>query len=136
LRVLTFRVNGWPASTDAGASVISRVGFFSCGPTSPNAVDTHRLPVWKPSCGSNVLSLQSLARISRPLTVLPAVVPALSSALEIWVTPMIPPKTTRAPAAAKSRRRLASGAVAARRVADLRMRDTSGFSVFPKKHLS
>jgi hypothetical protein len=128
LRVLTRSVNGVPTSTDRGAETISSVGLFASEPTSPNWVETHRSPFWKPSCFSRVLPLQSLARTSRPFTVILVLACSPdSSAFEIWVTPMSAPNTTSAPAAASSRVRRGRGSVALRRLADLRMRDTSAF---------
>ena len=44
---------------------MSSDGFLSAVPTSPNSVDTHRLPSWKPVCGSRPLSSQELPRMSR-----------------------------------------------------------------------
>src|SRR4051812_33720633 len=66
LRVLTLRVNGVFTPTTFGDWVISSVGLFAATPTSPNAVETQRLPSWKPVCGVSWLFEQSLARTPRP----------------------------------------------------------------------
>src|SRR4051794_39497522 len=59
-------VNASLTPTFVGAWVISSDGLFSATPTSPNSVETQRLPFWKPSCGSSWLSSQLLVRMPRP----------------------------------------------------------------------
>jgi hypothetical protein len=62
----TFSWNGVFTATDRGALVISSDGLFAAEPTSPNSVETHRSPFWKPSCGASVLVSQLLVRTPRP----------------------------------------------------------------------
>jgi hypothetical protein len=57
--------NGVLVVTDRGARVISSDGLLAATPTSPNSVETHRSPIWKPSCGGRELVSQLFVRISR-----------------------------------------------------------------------
>src|SRR4051812_6254502 len=53
----------WLTRTLRGADVMSRDGFLSAVPTSPNSVLTQRLPSWKPLCGASGLPWQVFPRI-------------------------------------------------------------------------
>src|SRR3954454_20377174 len=53
----------WLTRTLRGADVMSRDGFLSAVPTSPNSVLTQQLPSWKPVCGASGLPWQVFPRI-------------------------------------------------------------------------
>jgi hypothetical protein len=97
LRVLTRRVNGVFGVTWRGAWVMRSEALLPALATSPNSVETQRLPSWKPLCASRSLSTHVSVRIACPLTTLPAPLPegrSPSAALEMVVN------ATAAPSAA------------------------------------